>query len=288
MSFRSSLAAFLVLSSATLVHAESLVVDFSDLTLAPESFYNGEPDVPQIGTFDGSFTSGGATFNNTWNRQQFGNFTFDSWGGWSYSNQTDNTTPGFLNQYSSYAGGDASGDGIYGVAFGQSPSTVRFDLPELSPGQFITGLSADFTNTTYAALSMLEGDSFAKKFGGDSGNDADFFLLSIVGFSDLGASGSIIGEVDFFLADYRFEDNSLDYIVQQWTTVDLSSLIGAQSIGFRLTSSDVGQFGTNTPLYFAMDNLVIEVVPEPSSIALFAFGLAGASTLAARRRGRHG
>jgi hypothetical protein len=39
----------------------------------------------------------------------------------------------------------------------------------------VTVTGAYFTNTTYAALSMLSGDSFAKKFGGASGDDPDWF-----------------------------------------------------------------------------------------------------------------
>ena len=60
------------------------------------------------------------------------------------------------------------------------------------------------TNTTYAALSMRDGDSFAKKFGGPSGNDPDYFRLTITG-KDSG--GSTIGSVEFYLADYRFADS---------------------------------------------------------------------------------
>lgn len=274
MFVRSTLSALLLLAAPALVRAESLVVDFSDLSLGTESFYNGADGA-------GGFTSNDVFFRNSYNP------TWGSWSGWSYSNQTDTTTPGFTNQFSSYAGGDASGDGTYAVAYGQSPSSVRFDLPgSPPPGKIATGMSAKFTNTTYAALSMLQGDSFSDPFGGDSGNDADWFLLTIIGFTGPGAGGDIIGEVDFFLADYRFEDNSLNYIVQDWTTVDLSSLLGASSLGFRLTSSDVGDFGMNTPAYFAMDDFTIQfgVIPEPASFVLLGAGLAGVFLVARRRR----
>lgn len=118
----------------------------------------------------GGFTSQGAFFNNNYNP------TFQSWSGWSYSNTTDTTTPGFLNQYSAYTGGGFNGSSNYGVAFTFAPGSAYIDLP--------TGLSAKsarITNTTYAALSILNGDQFAKKFGGASGNDPDFFLFNITG-----------------------------------------------------------------------------------------------------------
>ena len=40
---------------------------------------------------------------------------------------------------------------------------------------------AYFTNTTYTALSMLNGDGFAKQFGGASGTDADWYNITIEG-----------------------------------------------------------------------------------------------------------
>jgi hypothetical protein len=73
--------------------------------------------------------------------------------------------------------------------------------------------------------------------------------------------------VDFYLADYRFTDNSEDYIVDEWTWVDLSSLGAVDSLSFTLTSSDVGQFGMNTPAYFCMDN-VFAADPMVSTIVV--------------------
>ena len=110
------------------------------------------------------------------------------------------------------------------------------------------------TNTTYAGLSMLYGDMFAKRFGGPDGTDSDFFILTIHG---LDANGDDTGSVDFYLANYTFQDPNLNYIVSAWTTVDLTPLGNATSLAFELNSSDIGQFGMNTPAYFAMDNLVV-------------------------------
>ena len=86
----------------------------------------------------------------------------------------------------------------------------------------------------------------------------------------------VTGEVEFYLADYRFADNGEDYIVDTWEYIDLSSLGAVKSLEFGLSSSDVGDFGMNTPAYFALDT----VVPEPSSMALMVFG----SLLISRRR----
>ena len=114
---------------------------------------------------------------------------------------------------------------------------------------------------------MLNGDQFAKQFGGPTGDDPDFFSVTLTGVDGGGAE---TGAVTFFLADYRFADNSLDYVVNDWQKVDLTPLGAARSIGLSFASSDVGQFGINTPTYVALDDLTL--VPEPASLALLAVG----------------
>jgi hypothetical protein len=252
--------------------ARADVIDFEDLPLAPNSFYNGSDGA-------GGFVSRGASFNNLFT--DFGGFT--AWSGWSYSNVTDVTTPGFTNQYSAYnlPGGGGDRSATYGVGFAFNPGDAVIQMPAGA-----TPLSARVTNTTYAALTMRDGDpfGFAKQFGGPTGTDPDYLLLTIRG---LDAANRPTGSVDFYLADYRFTDSAQDYIVSTWTTVDLTPLGAASKLSFGLTSSDVGPFGINTPTYFALDNLLLEspqAVPGPGGLGLALVG--AASALAWRRRAR--
>jgi hypothetical protein len=216
--------------------AQRTVIDFQDIPLDPESYYNGSDGA-------GGFVSGGAFFNNNYD------FDFGSWSGWSCSNVTDVMHSGYLNQYSAYnlpnGGGFLAPN--YGVAFNFRVFDAIIYLP---PGT--APRSVHITNTTYAALSMLYGDQFAKKFGGGDGTDPDWFMLSIYGLDD---DGNVTGEVDFYLADYRFE---YKYIISQWTKVDLEPLGAATTVVFNLSSTDNGPFGMNTPAYFALDNLVVK------------------------------
>jgi hypothetical protein len=186
------------------------------------------------------------------------------------SNHTDTTTPGYGNQFSAITGGGADGSAFYGVSFvvGSDPGPTVLLPAGVEP------VSMQITNTTYAALSMLHGDGFAKKFGGTDGHDPDWFKLTVTGLDDGGAPA---GTVEFYLADYRFEDDGQDYIVQEWIDLDLTPLVAARALRFELTSSDVGAYGMNTPAYFAMDNFVF--VPEPGSALL----LLGAAALVRRR-----
>ena len=235
------------------------ILDFDELSLAPESFFDGYGS----NAAEGSWRSQNAVFHT----QQFGP-------GWSYSNISDNTTPGFQNQWSAITGVDKSGDGNYALANAFSPATIVFDnLMKLN--------SIQVTNSTYAALSMLNGDSFSKKFGGTSGNDPDFLTLTIKGYQTIDSTGPESGSLDFLLADFRFSDNTLDYVVDQWASVDLSGFGATRSLQFSLDGSDVGQFGLNTPAYFAIDEISMDTIPEPSGLGITFFIV---STFISRRR----
>jgi len=222
------------------------VSDFEDLALAPESYWNGSDE-------SGGFASGSAYFNNNYNS------TYGSWDGFSYSNITDTATAGLAGQYNVITGAGQNGSANYGIGYvgWAEPPTITLDAAGVVDGLYVT-------NNNYAYYSMLNGDSFAKKFGG-GGDDEDWFLLTITGKDTVGAA---TGTVDFYLADYRFADNSEDYIVNTWEYVELNSLGAVKSLEFSLSSSDVGEWGMNTPAYFALDT----IVPEPATMVLVAFG----------------
>ncbi len=218
--------------------AFAATANFEDLSLPPDSFHNTTP-----------FSSGGAGFNNSFS--QFP--TFSIWDGFAYSNMTDTTTPGLDNQFSAIPGHGAGNSPNYGIGF------LGGLVPTITLPSGVDPVSIDVTNTTYAYFSMLEGDFFAKKFGGESGDDPDFFTLTITGKD---GANSTVGHIDFQLADFTFANNSLDYIVNDWTTIDLSSLIGSQTLEFTFASTDNDPvFGMNTPAYVAVDNVVF--TPEP-------------------------
>jgi hypothetical protein len=192
-------------------------------------------------------TASGGVFTNG-NIALVNNYTpsFMSWDGWAISKDTDTTTPGFTNEYSCIAGAGAGGSQVYAVSYVYEPAIVR--LTGAAAGKAVQGMYVN--NSTYAYLSMKNGDAFAKRFGGATGNDPDYFLLTIKAWLN-GAEKP--DSVLFYLADYRFANNAQDYIVKNWTFVNLSSLGDADSLAFTLSSTDNGAFGMNTPAYFCMD-----------------------------------
>ncbi len=258
--------------AASFAQAQTTVT-FDDLSLAPETHYDGSD-------LSGGFTSGGVFFENSYDTQ------YNYWsGGFIYSNTTDVTTAGYTNDFSAYAGG-AAGGANYGVNYG---GNIDFGAEKA-----VSWIS--ITNTTYAALSMLNGDSFGKQFGSpndangnpDGTNGEDWFRLLIVGKD---AQSMVTDTVIFYLADYR-GDSLQDYIVSDWQLVDLSPLGNVQFLEFTLESTDVGQWGMNTPAYFALDNLVygnlateitedqnLVVAPNPATSEVSFNGMNGELTI---------
>ncbi|MDG2222133.1 MAG: DUF4465 domain-containing protein [Rubripirellula sp.] len=222
--------------------------------LSAESFYNGSDEA-------GGFVSDGMFFSNEYNP------VWGNWSGWSYSKTTDTTTAGFTNQYSVFVEGDGLSQGRGALGSDTYAVAAAFSTPRVVRNPMIHGAfqTIEVANTTYAALSMQQGDDFAKKFGGPTGNDPDFFLLTIEG---LDSAGQSTGTVDFYLADFRSEDNQYDYIVDQWTTVDVSTLGDAVELTFSLTSSDNGSFGMNTPAYVAADRFSFADPRQPKQVTV--------------------
>ncbi len=229
-------------------HVFTLLVLGLCQNLPAQSVSDFELLLPAVDTFlDGSDGSGGFEDGNAF----FPNFYSDEFGGfwaagWAVSTMRDSTTAGFTNLFSARPAGGAEGSQAYAV--GQQNAVVH--LLGAAAGAPVEGLYV--TNSTYAYLSMRDGDMFAKKFGGPTGDDPDFFKLTVRAYLD----GSLQPDsVEFFLADFRFEDNAQDYIVEDWTWLDLQPLGPADSLLFTLSSSDVGPFGINTPLFFCIDRL---------------------------------
>lgn len=210
-----------------------VVYTFEDLSVLPDSFISAD-------NFDGSFGDTLVQFQSTWDT---------AWGGFwkagfAPSRKQDKVTAGFTNQYSAITGSGFSSN-TYAVFFEKGGIKLSND----ATGKAVKGFY--ITNTTYAYLSMRDGDAFAKKFGGDDGDDADYFYLTIKGYLN-GVEKA--DSVNFYLADFRNSDNAQDYILDDWAWIDLLSLGGVDSLSFQLSSSDVGAYGINTPQYFAMDN----------------------------------
>lgn len=232
-------AAFVV---AGTINAQT-TIDFENHPLAgAESHDNGNDGI-------GAFDFGGTTFDYSYNMA--GNY----FSGFAISNHTDVTTGGWTNQYSSYTGGGASGSSNYAIFYDFSNGGINTNNSTMRIDSF------ELTNTTYAYLSMRDGDGYGKQFGSiydadgivDNTNGEDYFKVWIYGEN---FDQTEIDSIEFYLADYRFADSTQDYIIDAWNTIDFSGFaFDVASVRFAFASSDVNSFGIKTPAYLAIDNV---------------------------------
>ncbi len=205
------------------------VIDFEELSLEPESSWNGSD-------LNGSFTSKYFTFYNVFDPD------WSYWEGFAYTNETDNTTYSWENMYSSAAGGGALGSENYATFYAggfYSASGISIDrdiAPETISGMYVC-LNAN------ASLYMEDIDYYE--------NEQHWFKLIIKAInSDL----DFAMEREIILADYRF--NSLPgYKIDNWQYIDLTWIENADSLYFEFQSSDIGDWGINTPTYLCIDEI---------------------------------
>jgi len=217
--------------------AQAEVISFEDVNLPSESYWNGDDG-------SGVLVSGSVSFLNAYNPE------YGSWDGFAASTMNDATLKGWAAQYNAISGRGLLGSPTYGLCYRGfvSPPRIVLDEPAVVEGLYVT-------NNDYAYYSLREGDGYAKEFGGVDGNDPDWFKLTIVGHD---GNDVPVGSVDVFLADFRFSDNSLDYILDAWLFVDLFSLGKVASLVFDFSSSDNDPvYGMKTPAYAAFDNVVL-------------------------------
>lgn len=175
-------------------------------------------------------------------------------GGIAISQWNDLTTADFSNQCSVFFGDNNQKNGgnnksktfavSYVSSFNDAPS-MNF---KTANAEYIID-HAYFTNNTHAALTMTNGNNFAKKLSYDA---KDWFKLVVEGFS---AAGKSTGTVEFYMADFRTQNAG--GIVNQWKRVDLSSLGKVHKLSFTMDGSDKGEYGVNTPTYFCVDDIAV-------------------------------
>ncbi len=222
---------------ATMVGTTSLAqqfADFEDLGLSAESYWNGSDG-------SGSFTSGDYTFSN--NFTDWGEYG-TSWDGFAYSTMSAATFASLEDQYNSCVGHGANDSQTFAVVYYNSYSSK---LPTVTrkDGAPFKLYTCRVTNSAYAYNSMKYGDAYAKKF-----DESDWFLITATGY---------LNDVKLGTAEYYLAQNGK--ITDYWDVMDLSGIGTVDRVEFSLSTSDVGEWGMNTPTYFCMDNF-----NEPSSI----------------------
>lgn len=174
----------------------------------------------------------------------------NSWGGTTWDGFTlskKNTDTG--NQFECVAKGGLAGEGTPFVVGYYSEYFANNNADGYTTSNFIEFSEDYYPKEVYICQSsntmkaLKEGMSVARPF-----TDKDTLALIITGINN---QYEEIGEsVVYYLAvDGKFN--------QGWEKVDLSSLNACNGLSFRMTSTDKGDWGINTPTYFALDGLTI-------------------------------
>ncbi|WP_239059505.1 DUF4465 domain-containing protein [Bacteroides sp. 224] len=221
---------------------EEYIISFNNLLSEKETSFLGKNGVEEGMYLKEDFqdTQSYIRFNHYYSEYGFG-------GGFTYTNTTNKTTPGYLNLSA------ITGTGKYEDTY----LTIKTDnftkarLTILNPAKYALK-EMWITNSTYAYLAMKDGnDGYLNntKFGVDGKEDT--FLLTIKAYSDADSS---IGHKEFYLADFR---NGKSAIVNDWVRLDLSDLANTNYLEFELTSTDNNEYGMKTPAYFCIDGITI-------------------------------
>ncbi len=228
---RKFFALFLTLFAWQTFFAQQGLLDFNSLNMPDTGFCNGA-NLP--GYFVDTSMGVSARFYNYYNAN------YDSWYGFAYSIWTNDTTNSYQNQWSCFPGYLLDSTFVLGYngidwnTYEIIPSSVKFSAT-------IHPVSMYLANTTFAALTIKNGSSYSQPF-----SDGDYFYLTIKGYLDGQETDSVV----HYLADYRDGKN---FVQKDWSYVDLTKLGNVDSLTFTLTTTDTGQYGPNTPMYFALD-----------------------------------
>ncbi len=219
--------------------AEKVVASFEGKLTAANSQYMAVETVPESGKqFDATFTDNDNLLTFAHSYADWGSgYTFSRF---TFTNMTDNSAANSIAAITKA--------GKEGTTYLSSCTN------EFTPAYFTVNDPAAYsvngawvTNCTYAYNGMAVGDDYATAF--KAGN---WFKLTAKGYN---AEGTEIGAVDIYLANYKSDS---DKPVSEWIWFDMTPIADAVKVEFSLESTDVGQFGMNTPAYFCMDGVTLQ------------------------------
>ena len=213
-----------------IVKGEAVTATLENLYLDNESHWNGAKG-------NGYFLSGSYKFHNGGQPQY--NYFYDC----MYSNETATTYSGLQDQWRNIVGKGYDNSENYGISY---PKEGTIDVMNKENGDNIRGFYV--TNTAWVYDAVKKGDGMSNEPGGFK--KGDYFKLIIKGKK----ADNTESQVEYYLADYRAENEADHYVLDTWQWVDLSSLGEVKSVSFKMEGTKKNNYGLTTPTYFAFDN----------------------------------
>ncbi len=225
-------------------NASDYVIDYAD-----NGAWTGVYDVNV-----GDIQLGDFTFTHEASSYEWGGEAYYSYKGFCPTRSTDNVDhvdDGWVDyQWCAITGGGVSGKGtpymlacwsvdeIANVGAANAALCITYGNGAFDPEEVYV------TNSAWGYYGVKDGTDFNRAF-----EEGDWFKLHIIGERN----GVETGRVEVLLADGKD-------ILDDWKCVDLDALGDeVDAIYFQMSSSDTGQWGMNTPGYFCLDRLKIEL-----------------------------
>lgn len=209
--------------------------------------YDRVEDMPirEIESFENTLTEEYALGyeNDLFEFEYFYNEEYAYWGGFAQSRVKDADPANglFANQYAVFNDSAASGESflIYYYDSYNEPCDIR-----LKEDVLLTGVQLNLTTYTYASITNEEINDFARVF-----EDGDYLKVVFTGMK----GNTVTGVDEFYVVDFRDGKREM---ATDWTAYSFINL-GDDYNRIRVTieTTDVGEWGANTPLYIALDNL---------------------------------
>ena len=175
--------------------------------------------------------------------EYFYNEEYQYWGGFAVSKcfETDAAKGVFENQYSAF--NTKAADGAWFLLYYYDSYSEPCDLI-FKKSVMLNSVKLNLTTYTYASITDEDINTFARKF-----DDGDY--LKVI-FTPLDSSEAPVGEgVECYVVDYR---DGKRFVADDWQTFPLG-FVADGNVRVTIETSDVGEYGANTPLYICLDSL---------------------------------
>lgn len=182
--------------------------------------------------------------NDNFKFEFFYNQEYAYWGGFACSNikDTDPANGLFANQYAVF--NDAAASGNKFLVYYYDSYNAPCDIV-LKRDITLQSVKLNLTTYTYASISDEDINTFARKF-----EDGDY--LKVV-FTAMNGDSESANKVECYVVDFRDGKPNMATDWNLYLLTDLGS--GYDRVRVTIETTDVGEWGANTPLYICMDDL---------------------------------
>jgi hypothetical protein len=181
--------------------------------------------------------------NDIFEFEYFYNEEYAYWGGFALSKvkDVDPANGLFANQYAVF--NDSAASGEYFLIYYYDSFNEPCDIV-LKKAVHLSDVKLNLTTYTYASITNEAINDFARAF-----TDGDYLKVVFTAMK----GNEITGVDECYVVDYRDGNRIMVTDWKEFSLVNLGS--GYDRVRVTIETTDVGEWGANTPLYIALDDL---------------------------------